>query len=318
MGEPAAGPGPRQVVVAVATFRRGDELARLLPPLVEQVRDLAPHSARLVVVDNDPDGSARPVLEPWVGEDVAYVVEPRPGIAAARNRALETAGEADAVVFIDDDEVPDQGWLREITAAWTEWGCAAVTGPVTFVLEGEPDPWVEASGLFATQHRVTGSVNPGASSANLLLDLDVLRRTGVRFDEAFGLSGGSDTMLVHTLRDLGHPVRWCQEAGVTEFVPAHRSRRSWVVTRTVRTSNTWARVGLVLAEPRRRPVVRAELAVRGAYRLARGVAQRARAVRGGRESLDARGAVDVASGRGLLLGAVGGVRYEYRRDVTPG
>lgn len=313
----SSGIEPRRVVVGVATFRRADELARLLPALLEQVHDLAPHRARVVVVDNDPDRSADAVLRAHADEHLLAVHEPTPGIAAARNRAIAEAGDADAVVFIDDDEIPDVGWLRALVDAWVAWGCAGVTGPVTSVFDEEPDPWVVDSGLFATQVRTTGSVNPGASSANLLLDLGVLRATGLGFAEAFGLSGGSDTMLAHSLRDAGHQIRWCQAAGVTEHVPVARSRRAWVLQRTVRTSNTWARVGLALAPPRRRPAVRAEMAARGGVRIARGAAQRVAAGFGRDRARDARGAVELASGRGLVLGALGGVRYEYQRAPRP-
>ena len=110
------------------------------------------------------------------------------------------------------------------------------------MFEGPADDWVLASGLFATSVRPTGGTVRGADSANLLLDLAALRRHGLRFDEEFGLSGGSDTMLAHSLRAHGEEIRWCQAALISEYVPAARSQRGWVLTRTVRTSNTWSRM----------------------------------------------------------------------------
>src|SRR3954469_16278179 len=74
--------GAKSVVVAVLTYRRTDRLAGLLPQLVQQA---AAVGAAVLVVDNDPEASARPVA---AGSPVRYVHEPRPGIAAARNRAL--------------------------------------------------------------------------------------------------------------------------------------------------------------------------------------------------------------------------------------
>ena len=52
--------GP-EVVVAVATFRRPDRLARLLPHLLSQAVELDPPAA-VLIVDNDPGRSASPVV----------------------------------------------------------------------------------------------------------------------------------------------------------------------------------------------------------------------------------------------------------------
>lgn len=323
-GDPAR-PTTR-VVVAMATFRRPDDLARAIPPLLAQCGDLAGATARLLVVDNDPEGGARDTVAPWLSEHAAsapvaarpapftYVHEPVPGIAAARNRALAEAADAEAIVFIDDDETPDDGWLQHLVDAWREWGCAAVTGPVTFWFDGDADEWVRASGVFTRQERPTGSVTRGASSANLLLDLRVLHRLDLRFDDAFGISGGSDTMLAHTLGDRGEQIRWCQEAGVSERVPASRARRDWVFKRTMRTSNSVSRSRLALATtPSRRVRTTGYLVAVGGYRLVRGSANRLVARVRGEQARDARGAVDQASGLGVLMGAAGVVRYEYRR-----
>lgn len=315
---PGDAAAPPRVVVAMATFRRNDDMARTVPLLVAQALELTGASARVVVVDNDPDGGAAAAFAGLDATGATYVHEARPGISAARNRAIDEAGDADALVFIDDDEVPDEGWLQALVDSWQSWGCAGVTGPVTSVFEGDADEWVRACGMFDRAERVTGSVNPGASSANLLLDLRVLRRHGIRFDEEFGLSGGSDTMLAHTLRERGEQIRWCQEAGVTEFVPASRSRRDWVFTRTMRTSNTWSRVAMVLARQAGTTWrVRADMTARGGVRVARGAVRRTLARARRDVAGDARAAIDVASGFGILMGAYGNVRYEYTRSVAP-
>ena len=121
-------------------------------------------------------------------------------------------------------------------------------------------------------------------------------------------------MLAHTLRAKGQQIRWCQEAEVCEYVPASRSQRDWVFRRTIRTSNTWSRVGMRLTETSsERWRKRAELTVRGAHRILRGLAVRGSARVRGDVSQDARGAVDVASGIGVLMGAYGRVRTEYGR-----
>ncbi len=49
------------VVVALVTYRRIDELRHTLPLVLDQV-GAAPFPARVLVVDNDPDGSAEAVI----------------------------------------------------------------------------------------------------------------------------------------------------------------------------------------------------------------------------------------------------------------
>lgn len=302
------------VVVAMATFRRPEDLARILPELVSQVENLT-FEARVVVVDNDPAGSAREAVGGWLHRGVQYVHEPIPGIAAARNRALDEAADADVLVFVDDDELPLAGWLDALVTSWLTWQCAAVAGPVITQFVGPADEWVRACGVFDTAPRDTGSVVAGAASNNLLLDLAQLRAHGLRFDDAFGISGGSDTRLIHQLIKQGGVVRWCAEAEVLDFIPASRSTREWALRRTFRTGNAWSRVALDLADtPRRQFQQRLELTWRAALRAGRGLVRVTR----GRWTTDVRlralGEVDAASAAGVVSGAWGYVFSEYRRQ----
>jgi len=303
-----------QVVVGLATYRRPDGLARILPMLAQQSRSLRGAQARIVVVDNDPSAGAGPQVVALDDPLVSYVHEPRPGIASARNRALAEAAGSDALVFIDDDETPQPGWLQALVDCWQTWQCAAVTGPVHPVFDADVDEWVVASAVFDHVQRETGTLNPGAGTNNVLYDLAKLHRHGITFDEDFGLSGGSDTRLAHLLRSKGEDIRWCAEAVVDDYIPADRSTRQWVFQRTVRTSNSWARTRMRLAASSAEALTRRlELTARGGYRMLRGVVGRGLGRIGGNTQRHARATVDIASGIGLIMGANGLVRYEYRR-----
>jgi glycosyltransferase involved in cell wall biosynthesis len=297
----------------MATYRRPDHVRRIVPLLVEQAAS-TPLAVRLVIVDNDPEAGAAPLLATWEPAGVEYFHEPRPGISAARNRALEAAKDDDVIVFIDDDEEPAADWLVTLLAAWRRWQCAAVAGPVQVRFEGHPDAWVLACGFFDRVVRPTGMLLRGAASSNLLLDLRRLRALNLTFDDEFGLSGGSDTMLTHQLIALGEQIRWCDEALVYDLIPAERSTRRWVLRRMQRTSNTWTRVTLATADastPGWR--VRGDLTLRAGYRFARGVLRWMRGVLSTRLELRARGSCDMMAGIGVLGGAFGRVHSEYLR-----
>lgn len=307
-------PDTRNVVLAVATYRRPSLLRELLPVLVRQACRLD-RPCQVVVVDNDPAESARSVVDEF-SDEVVYALEPRPGIAAARNRALDVAADllAAAVVFIDDDETPTDSWLQTLVNAWSAWEVAAVVGPVVSHFEGEVERWVVAAPTFRRPRRKSGDKLPSAATNNLILSTDVLLRHGLRFDDDFGLSGGSDTMLTRTLVSLGEEIRWCDEAEVREQVPAERATRAWIMRRHRRSGNVGVRVRLALAPPGgRRVQARFAEAGRAGVRLLKGGIRIVAGTVSGNLALRVRGWVDVATGRGELEGAVGRSVIEYLR-----
>lgn len=310
------GAGP-VVVVAVPTYRRPAQLATLLAALTDQVADLHP-PARVVVVDNDPAGGAAVVVRAAAGLDASYVHEPRPGLAAVRNAALDAATGAGArlLAFVDDDEVPEPGWLAALVGCWERTAADAVAGPARKVLAEPVDPWVRASAFFAgSSGRRTGDVVVGAASNNLLLDLDRLRAHGLRFDERFGLTGGEDTLLTRSLSAAGGTIRWCAEAVVHDPVPPERATRAWVLARERRTGSTWSRVHLALAPgTTARLRARGRLVVLGVGLVARGTVLDASGRLRGAPAVRARGQREVARGSGVLRGARGGLVEEYGRS----
>ena len=266
-------------------------------------------------MDNDLEPSARDVVAAWsVANPVRYVHEPRPGIAAARNRVLDECAGSDAVIFIDDDERPGDGWISALVDTWRQHGSTGVAGPVISRF-GEPlDPWIAAGGWFARLRHPTGSEVPVVATNNLLLDVAEVRRLGVRFDEEFGLTGGSDTVFALQVVRAGGRFVWSDEAAVVDVVPPARATRRWVVRRAFRSGNSGARAAVRVADPGpRRWATRVRFAGRGTSRLVGGLARGAlglvRRDVGGRS----RGLRTGARGAGMVAGAFGYVFAEYAR-----
>ncbi len=314
-GGSAAGEGA-DVTVVTLTFRRPDDLRDALPLLLEQVESVP--RAELLVVDNDEEPTARAVVEEYAGRPVRYVHEPRPGIAAARNRGLDEAAGSEVVVFVDDDERPCEDWLRTLLATFRKTGCTGVVGPVLSVFDGPVDPWIVAGGYFTRLRHPTGTVVRVAATNNLLLDARAVRTWGLRFDEQFGLSGGSDTVFALELAARGGRLVWSDEAAVLDVVPPSRATRSWVVRRAFRMGNTGSRAAVhVRRSVVARTGVRLTTAARGLVRVLGGGARWgwgcvARDLRS-----QARGARTAVRGAGMLLGAFGYVYAEYARTSAP-
>lgn len=304
------------ITVAVLTFKRPKELIALLPELVRQCSGLD-RRADVLVVDNDPEGSGAAAIEQAGLAGVRVVHEMEPGIAAARNRALDES-DADLLVFIDDDERPVAEWLSLMVSTFATRTCAGVVGPVESEMAIEPEEWVAEGGFFERRALATGTEVEVAATNNLLLDMRVVRSLDLSFDARFGLSGGSDTLFTRALTSAGHRLVWCQEALVHDIVPAERLTRDWVLRRARRSGNSWSRTSVVLAESStERAVVRVRLVAVGAIRVVVGAARWAVGTATRQGSQQARGQRTLERGRGMIGGAVGSVVVEYRRQAEP-
>ncbi|NAZ86488.1 glycosyltransferase family 2 protein [Kineococcus indalonis] len=200
----------RRVTIAVCTRERPADLQRCL----ERLRAVRYRPLELLVVDNAPASRAtRDVVARAAAHDarVRYVVEPRPGLSRARNRALaEASGEV--LAFTDDDVHVDPWWVHGLVRGFDrrpDVGC--VTGLVaTAGIGTAPEayfdrrvPWahVRPHRLYdLDDQRLDDPMYPYAAGvfgtgANFALDTALMRRLG-GFDEALGAGspsrGGED------------------------------------------------------------------------------------------------------------------------------
>lgn len=304
-----------ELVVAVPTFRRPAALTAALTATLPQTERLgdrhAGYAASVLVVDNDPSGSGREITERF---GVRYVVEERPGIAAVRNRSITESPGVDALVFIDDDEVPEPGWLDALVSAFVETGATAVAGRVLTRFPDDVEPWVAASGAFIRPVRTDRQSMSEAATNNLLIDLHRIRALGLTFDERFGLTGGSDSMFTRELTRRGGTIRWAQDAVVVEQEDPARFTRAWVLMRTFRFGNTSARVGIATAgSSAARLGARATAFGRGLVRVGAGAAGWLVGAATGSLPRRARSMRTVYRGAGMIAGATGYAHDEYGR-----
>ncbi len=319
--------GPLRVTVALLTFRRPADLAEALPLVLDQIRDVPPGcTVDVLVVDNDPAGTGGPVVRALDGspgrapggapggDRVRHVVEPEPGIAAGRNRVLDETAGSDLLVFLDDDERPHPGWLAGLLATRARTGAAAVAGAVVSGFDGPLDPWITAGRFFDRRRLPTGTRIDTAATNNLLLDLRVTRRLGLRFDPGLGLSGGSDTAFTRSLTRAGELMVWCDEAVVTDRVPTARMTRRWVLNRAWRMGNSSTVVDVRLAGgARSRLAARGQGCAKGVPRALGGAARFGVGLVTRSTEQRSRGLRTAARGAGMVAGAFGHVYQEYGR-----
>lgn len=313
---PKTTPTQPQIVIAACTFKRNELLPNLIPALIAEAKTLTP-PAKVLIVDNDPNGGARKTCEELLGDDGWYAHEPEGAISEARNKCLEESisSGADAMVFIDDDEKPEPGWLKNLVDMYVQQHCVGVVGPVSPKFTSDVPQWINDAKLFYTARRKTGTRVPMAATNNLLLDLKIVDDLGLRFDTDYSFTGGGDSKFTWTLTRMGHEIVWVDEAIVHDLIPAERLTAAWVVRRAVRLANSRPRVDLQLTQcgPLGRTAIRGRYLFGGLARLGVGTARAVAGAVVGSGWHSGRGLKTAARGIGMVTGAVGLEAAEYKR-----
>ncbi|MHB1568491.1 MAG: glycosyltransferase [Solirubrobacteraceae bacterium] len=228
--------GP-EITVAVCTRGHPDSLSETLA----SIRSQEYPRLRTLVVDNAPedDRTLRLVAKLARETDIDYVVERRPGLSWARNRAID-ASESEVIAWADDDDLCDRWWTAELARAFVEIPDAdAVTGlAVPRELETSGQAWLEQySGLargrgFQRAVFTADTLRPQSAlyprppfgiGANMAFRRIALERIG-RFDTALGAgtptAAGEDTAAFSTLLLAGGKIVYQPTA-----IVRHRHRR---------------------------------------------------------------------------------------------
>jgi succinoglycan biosynthesis protein ExoM len=222
------------VAIIIPTLRRPQSLERALRSLLDQT-GVAERIREVVVVDNDPHGSAADVVErvsqaaPW---PVLYRHAPSPGVATARNAGL-AATTAPLIAFLDDDEAACPGWLAALLEALRHTEADVVFGPI---LGRAPEasewlrPYLERF-FGRTGPEATGLINEPFGCGNSLMVRQSALAGQAPFNTQADQAGGEDDLLFAQLRRRGGRFGWAADAWVEEFAPAHRATLRYTLSR---------------------------------------------------------------------------------------
>ncbi|MBM7806979.1 GT2 family glycosyltransferase [Geodermatophilus bullaregiensis] len=226
--------------VVICTRDRPRGLMRTLESLTAQTH--AP--TQVIIVDNTPTSSAGQEVARAYAErlDLQYVVEPRPGLSRARNRALEIV-RSPLIAWLDDDTSADRWWLAEVVRAFVEEpDIAALSGLVVpLALETTDQVLFERFGghskgrgfspdvfsrATAARQSPLYPLPPFGVGANMAFRTPDLLALG-GFDEALGAGtrtrAGEDTLVFTRLLLRGRSMAYRPSAIVRHL---HRSDRA--------------------------------------------------------------------------------------------
>ncbi|HEV7228317.1 glycosyltransferase family 2 protein [Brevundimonas sp.] len=223
-----------QVAVVIPTLRRPESLTRALRSVFAQ-KGVEGHAVEIVVVDNDPAGTATaPVeaLKPVSPFPLHYATAPHPGVATARNAGL-AATDAPLIAFLDDDQEAGPGWLAALLAAQARTGADVVFGPITGVAEGAP-AWARAhlDAFFGREGpQEDRLIDKPWGCGNALLVRATALPGPAPFDVAADQQGGEDDVLFARVKASGGRFGWAANARVSEIAPPHRATMAYALRR---------------------------------------------------------------------------------------
>lgn len=200
----------------------------------------APPAAVVVVIDHN---------EPLRGELESRFADPRVtvlanprgrGLSHARNAGLEHCV-TPFVAFVDDDAVPDPGWLAGLRAALGRDAVVAAGGHARPRWVQDPPRWLADELLWTVGCSYAGMVREGPArnplGCNMAFRTDVFARVG-GFDPAVGRLGSKPLgceeteLCLRALRDRpGAGIVIVEGAEVDHLVTAERCRRRYVIRR---------------------------------------------------------------------------------------
>jgi succinoglycan biosynthesis protein ExoM len=211
-----------KISICVNTYRR-PHIYNTLLSIASQ--SLPPDTdIEIIISDNDALGSGKEYVDNFVAEtglEANYEIVPEKNIAVARNNAVHRAT-GSWILFIDDDEIAEPGWIISALDCASEFNADLVLGPVhARYAEGIPN-WIAKADPMSKSWGARGTILPMASTCNLLVKRELLRQTDGPFDKTYGKMGCDDAELTHRLFKQGAIIVVNDGGAVSELVPVER------------------------------------------------------------------------------------------------
>lgn len=236
---------PRQILsILIASMGRASLLDTLssieactLPGGVE---------VEIVIADDSTNGAVASLLAAHPQPLPIRIVPVGAGnVAIARNATLDEA-RGDWLLLVDDDEHVDRDWMVQHLTVAAQFDADAVFGPVYPVYPDSTPAWFRrADPMFHDLGWAdTGRQIAFGQSGNTLIRAAALRATNLRFDPAFGRSGGEDDDFFRRMAAMGARLVITDRAKAWEVVPAERTTARYTLDRMTRTGRIYARAVL--------------------------------------------------------------------------
>jgi hypothetical protein len=291
-----------KIAIGVITYHRNKTLENLLDSLIYATKKVSKeYNIVIILVDNDANGMARTIYEKFKNKlNIIYDIERTPGIPYARNKVLNIALKLNAkyIGFVDDDELVEIQWLKELITSIKKSGADVASGPTLRV-----SPKLNSKKQRDFQFR------DRAETGNVLFKSWIAEK--LRFDVDFQFTGGSDTFFFRQAHGMGAKIVFSPKAVAIEPRPKERKSLQWQFQRHFRYGVTHLLIEKKLGS---RFVAQKYLVKSAVLIFVGGLEIIIRSIIQGRKGL-VKGIERVGRGFGLAYGLFGGKYYEYKRAL---
>ncbi|CAN5348698.1 glycosyltransferase family 2 protein [soil metagenome] len=222
-----------EISIVIPTQRRPDRLLMAARSVMNQA-GVDPALLELVVVDNDPAGSARAAVAKLMAEaafPVSYIHAAKPGVATARNAGV-AAAKGRYIAFLDDDEEAPAGWLAALIGAQSEFGADVVFGAVRARI---PASVANHRDYLETFFGRVGPAEAGVIDHAYGCGNSLIRKSLLAGPEPFSVArdriGGEDDLLFAQLAKAGARFAWSPQGWVWEEAVPDRLTLAYTLKR---------------------------------------------------------------------------------------
>ncbi len=230
-----------KISVCVCTFKRTLGIDKLLQGLTTQKDKNVNYE--IIIVDNDKNKSANSTVTKYKDKhkdiNIIYDVETVQNIALARNKSVNLSS-GYYIAFIDDDEIPEDTWLKELYASIKKNNADAVFGPVLPVYPPNTPNWIKKGNFFNRPEYPEGQIQKAGRAGNALVKSEWVKKYTNPFDPDYGLTGGEDSNFFSRIIKDGAKLCWAANAKVYEEVEKGRVNARWLLLRALRGGQGYA------------------------------------------------------------------------------
>lgn len=163
------------ISVIIPTYRNQKGLKACLDALSFQTMDIS--KIEIVVLDNEPSEETEKIVRGF--QAASYYAEPSGTVACLRNIGAEKV-RSDVLAFIDDDCIPEKGWLLNGTSFMREKGADIVAGRIniTFLNPSSPNSVESYNSITGFRQKVYVNRMGRASTCNIFISRECFRSVG--------------------------------------------------------------------------------------------------------------------------------------------
>jgi succinoglycan biosynthesis protein ExoM len=199
----------------------------------------------VLVADDSKSGAATKLVasHPIKSLDVTCLAVASGNISSARNALLDAA-DGDWLIFVDDDEWVERNWLEKLFACQKDFNADVVIGPVKPRYPDNTPEWMRRANPLYTDWGHRGKRLYTGRGGNTLVRVGFVRALELRFDEAYGRTGGEDTIFFAHAAERGARIFATDDAIAHEHVPQDRLSTKFILSRATRSGQSYGQMRL--------------------------------------------------------------------------